>query len=192
MDCSFVPKSGKATYGIEYFYNGSASRDEKGLEISIVDVDAKQGYALSVQQIPPARPELETIRIDRYLEHLQAAYPYLPKSAGYIVNDGFYSKINWVDGVAALNLDVIGKLRCYEERVVLVAMVVWEDGSQFAEDTSRTCQGHSAESLAVIRHIGVNLLSKDKKTKAGVKTKRLKAGWNDAYLKDILATLNIL
>ena len=62
----------------------------------------------------------------------------------------------------------------------------------FTEDASRTCQGHSAENLAVIRHIGVNLLSKDKKTKVGVKTKRLKAGWNDAYLKDILATLNIL
>ncbi len=45
-DCSFVPKSGKATYGIEHFYNGSAGRAEKGLEISvlaIVDVDAKQG-----------------------------------------------------------------------------------------------------------------------------------------------------
>lgn len=43
-DCSFVPKSGKATYGIEHFYNGSAGRAEKGLEISliaIVDVDAK-------------------------------------------------------------------------------------------------------------------------------------------------------
>ncbi|OYQ66023.1 hypothetical protein B9G53_05550 [Pseudanabaena sp. SR411] len=33
-DCSFVPKSGKATYRIEYFYNGSVERTEKGLEIS--------------------------------------------------------------------------------------------------------------------------------------------------------------
>ena len=115
IDCSFVPKSGKATYGIEYFWNGSAGSAEKGLEISvvsIVDVDAKQGYALSVQQTPPASPESETTRIDRYLEHLQATYPYLPIAAHYVVNDGFYSKIKWVDGVKALNLDVIGKLRC--------------------------------------------------------------------------------
>ena len=115
IDCSFVPKSGKATYGVEYFWNGSAGSAEKGLEISvvsIVDVDAKQGYTLSVQQTPPARPESETTRIDRYLEHLQATYAYLPKSAHYVVNDGFYSKIKWVDGVMALNLDVIGKLRC--------------------------------------------------------------------------------
>jgi len=29
IDCSFVPKSGKATYGIEYFWNGSAGSTEK-------------------------------------------------------------------------------------------------------------------------------------------------------------------
>jgi len=115
IDCSFIPKSGKATYGIEHFYNGSAGRAEKGLEISvlaIVDVDAKQGYTLSVQQTPPTNPVPETTRIDRYLEHLQATYPYLPKLARYVVSDGFYSKIKWVNGVTDLNLDVISKLRC--------------------------------------------------------------------------------
>lgn len=114
-DCSFVPKSGKSTYGIEHFYNGSAGRAEKGLEISvlaIVDVDAKQGYTLSVQQTPPTTPIPETTRIDNYLEHLQATYPYLPKLARYVVSDGFYSKIKWVNGVTALNLDVISRLRC--------------------------------------------------------------------------------
>lgn len=114
-DCSFVPKSGKATYGIEYFYNGTASRAEKGLEISviaIVDVDSKQGYALSVQQTPPAQPESERTRIDWYVEQLAAAKPYLPKSVHHVVSDGFYSKIKWVDGVKALGLEAIGKLRC--------------------------------------------------------------------------------
>ena len=33
----------------------------------------------------------------------------------------------------------------------------------FVEDNVKGCQGHSAENLAVIRHIGINLLSKDKK-----------------------------
>ena len=53
MDCSFISKSGKQTYGLDYFYNGSASKSEKGLEISviaIVDVNTHQGYTLSVQQ----------------------------------------------------------------------------------------------------------------------------------------------
>jgi hypothetical protein len=112
IDCSFIPKSGKATYGLEYFYNGTAGRAQKGLEISllaIVDVDTKQGYALSVQQTQPAT-EGKT-RIDYYLAQLQATHPYLPASARYVVCDGFYSKIKWVDGVTDLKLDVTSKLR---------------------------------------------------------------------------------
>lgn len=56
IDCSFLPKSGKATYGLDWFYNGSASRSEKGLEISVIaviDVAAHRGYTLSMQQTPP-------------------------------------------------------------------------------------------------------------------------------------------
>jgi len=33
----------------------------------------------------------------------------------------------------------------------------------FSEDASQACQGYSAENLAVIRYVGVNLLSRDKK-----------------------------
>ena len=62
----------------------------------------------------------------------------------------------------------------------------------FAEDTAQSCSGYSAENLAVIRHVGINLLSRDKKTKVGVKTKRLKAGWDDNYLKTVLSALNIV
>lgn len=115
IDCTFIPKSGRATYGIEYFYNGSAGRAEKGLEISViavVDADRKQAYTLSVQQTPVASVSAETTRIDYYLQQMKATHPYLPKSARYVVADGFYSKIKWVKGVTALKLDVIGKLRC--------------------------------------------------------------------------------
>jgi hypothetical protein len=55
MDCSFIPKSGKASYGLDWFYNGSQSRTQKGLEISVIaviDVEARRGYSLSVQQTP--------------------------------------------------------------------------------------------------------------------------------------------
>ncbi|MFN7789563.1 MAG: ISAs1 family transposase, partial [Pseudanabaena sp.] len=62
----------------------------------------------------------------------------------------------------------------------------------FKEDAAQCCRGYSAENLAVIRHIGLNLLSRDKKTKVGVKAKRLKAGWNNNYLKTILSALNIV
>jgi hypothetical protein len=51
-------------------------------------------------------------RIDWYLEQLAVTKPYFPKSAKHVVSDGFYSKVKWVDGVAALGLDAVGKLRC--------------------------------------------------------------------------------
>ena len=38
MDCSFVAKSGKATFGLDKFWNGCASRVETGLEVSVVGV----------------------------------------------------------------------------------------------------------------------------------------------------------
>jgi hypothetical protein len=120
VDCSFIPKSGKRTYGIDYFYNGSASRAEKGLEISamaVVDVNHKTGYSLSVQQTPakissPEKSEQnETSRINHYLTQLEATVPYLPPSLSYVVADGFYSKVKWIEGVTNLKLEAIGKLR---------------------------------------------------------------------------------
>lgn len=58
IDCSFIPKSGKQTYGRDYFFNGCAGKPEKGLEvsvISVVDVDNHLGYSLSVEQTPVQR-----------------------------------------------------------------------------------------------------------------------------------------
>lgn len=120
VDCSFIPKSGKKTYGIDYFYNGSASRAEKGLEVSamaVVDVRQKCGYSLSVQQTPPQTSfpdkteQPKITRIDHYLTQLKATIPYLPSSLRYVVSDGFYSKIKWIEGVTNLKLEAIGKLR---------------------------------------------------------------------------------
>jgi predicted transposase YbfD/YdcC len=57
----------------------------------------------------------------------------------------------------------------------------------FREDESRGTLGHSAENLAVIRHIAVNLITMEKSAKVGTRAKRKKAGWDDQYLFKILA-----
>jgi hypothetical protein len=62
-DCTFVPKSGSATYGLDWFFNGCASRPEKGLEwsvIVVVDIDQNTGYTLSAEQTP-ASPRKQTL-----------------------------------------------------------------------------------------------------------------------------------
>ena len=71
IDASFVPKSGKKTYGLDHFWNGSHSRAEKGLEISAVgwlDITGNCAYCLSVEQTPPsgASPDLDATRMDGY------------------------------------------------------------------------------------------------------------------------------
>ena len=101
IDASFIPKSGKHTPGIDWFYNGKASRAERGLEIStiaVVDVEAALGYALSVQQTPATEPVAEAepqgpalTRVDHYLTHLQTTRSALPESVRHLVGDGDYS-----------------------------------------------------------------------------------------------------
>jgi hypothetical protein len=117
MDTSFVPKSGKHTYGLDRFWNGSHSRAEKGLELSTLawlDITDNCAYCLSVEQTPPsaATSDLEATRMDVYLDQLsRVVKAHDLKSLRYVVTDGAYSKQKFVAGVRGLELHQIGKLR---------------------------------------------------------------------------------
>lgn len=115
MDCSFIAKSGKATFGLDAFWNGSCSRVETGLEVSVigvVDVETEQGYALSAEQTYAQSSLPEISRIEQYLYHLDAVHPYLPSNVEYLAVDGYYAKAGFVSGAVDLKLHVISKLRC--------------------------------------------------------------------------------
>ena len=62
----------------------------------------------------------------------------------------------------------------------------WVLDQAFDEDAHRTRVGNSAANMAIIRHIALNLIKNEKTSKVGIKTKRLKAGWNEDYLLKIL------
>ena len=63
----------------------------------------------------------------------------------------------------------------------------WRLDMGFREDESRIRKGFSGENFAVMRHMAINLLKKEKTTKLGVKNKRLKAGWDTSYLAKLLS-----
>jgi hypothetical protein len=113
MDCSFIPKSGNATYGLGKFYNGSRSLSEKGLEISelaIADIDYNTAYSVSVWQTPDTLTEEHT-RMDWYVEHFIQDAACLPPSVRYVSADGYYAKNKFVEGVTEAGYHLISKLR---------------------------------------------------------------------------------
>ena len=65
--------------------------------------------------------------------------------------------------------------------------VHWVLDVGFREDESRKRKGNSAFNFSILRHIAMNLLRKENSVRSGMRTKRMKAGWCDAYLAKVLA-----
>jgi predicted transposase YbfD/YdcC len=57
---------------------------------------------------------------------------------------------------------------------------------QFREDDCRIRKGYGAENFSRLNRIALNLLKRQTNHKAGIKTKRLRAGWDNAYLLKVL------
>jgi predicted transposase YbfD/YdcC len=63
----------------------------------------------------------------------------------------------------------------------------WVLDIAFREDDSRVRTGYAAHNLAVLRRLALSLLRREQTAKVGVKAKRLKAGWDETYLRRVLA-----
>lgn len=120
FDPSFLSKAGKLTWGIDFFWNGCASKAEKGLELSLcalVDVGKNIAYALGAEQTPSIseiKSEIasdEATRIDFYLIFVEKLHLLILKYTKYFVVDGFFTKKKFVDGIVGMGFFLIGKLR---------------------------------------------------------------------------------
>jgi hypothetical protein len=124
FDQSFDGKAGKKTWGRDYFWNGCASKAEKGLEIVlcvIVDLAQNTAYALSAEQTPPTErtPDGKKVekmddltRMDFYLSCIEKLRLKVQKYTKYFAFDGYFAKGKFVDGVVEMGFHFIGKLRC--------------------------------------------------------------------------------
>ena len=116
VDCTFVPKSGKATYGLGKFWSSCAGKAQRGLEASVlacVNVATKQCFALEATQTPSGvtqRDGLGYSRLSFYLEQLSDCLPRL-LSLTHWVGDGFYAKKEVFDLLANAGRHLITRLR---------------------------------------------------------------------------------
>ena len=61
----------------------------------------------------------------------------------------------------------------------------WTLDMVFREDEQRKRHGKSAQNFALVNKIALNLLKKDK-SKGSLRTKRLRAGWDEQFLLRVL------
>jgi predicted transposase YbfD/YdcC len=62
----------------------------------------------------------------------------------------------------------------------------WQLDVSYGEDDCKVRKDNGPENFSLIRRATLNLLKADKKTKAGIKNKRSKAGWDKDYMLSIL------
>ena len=63
----------------------------------------------------------------------------------------------------------------------------WVLDIAFNEDRARMRKDNAASNFSIIRKMSLNLLRQDKTSKIGVKGKRLRCGWDDKYLFNLLS-----
>ena len=119
-DASFIPKSGKQTFGLGHFFNGCTCRAERGLEIStlaVVDVTRRCVFPLAVAQTPPGETRRSRRRpTGRHESGLlpaatARASSSLAAEVPYHCVDGYYAKKKYMDEVVSLDLHAMTKLR---------------------------------------------------------------------------------
>jgi DDE superfamily endonuclease len=126
QDGSFIPKSGEKSAGVDYHWNGTAGRSEKGQEVDGIAVirirnGKKEGFAVS-GKLSPANPipfkerkkkgKDDPTKIDAALEHLAEVAPKLSQlNIKHDAVDAFYAKAKYVNGSVKIGLHAISKLR---------------------------------------------------------------------------------
>ena len=111
FDPSYLPKSGKRTAGLGYFWSGCAQRVKKGLELagfSCVDLTYWTSLHLYAQQtVLQAGEHL----MDFYIKLLQQQAKQLLKVSNILCVDAYFSKYEYVKAATECGFTVVSRLR---------------------------------------------------------------------------------
>ena len=111
FDPSFISKSGKRTYGVGYFWSGSAQAVKRGLEIAglaLVDVVHHTAFHYhATQTVLVAGESL----LSYYARLLTGQAHQLLKLSRYVTVDAYFAKFTFIDALTGSGLHVITRLR---------------------------------------------------------------------------------
>jgi len=88
--------------------------------------------------------------------------------------------------VSSLGPDAETLLRATRRHWHIENRMHWVLDVAFQEDQSRIRAGHAAQNMATVRRLALSLLEQDDSLSVGVKNKRLRAGWDQDYLRTVL------
>lgn len=117
FDPSYIPKSGKHTPNVDYYYSGCLGRAARGLEIgglAAVSIDDNTAFHLeSIQTIGRQKlNERNMTLVDFYAQTIIDAAPQASKVSKCLVVDGYFAKLSFVKPVCEkTDLEIICKLR---------------------------------------------------------------------------------
>jgi hypothetical protein len=124
FDCTFVPKSGTESYGLDRFFSSAAGRPERGQEVSILGVvatESREAFGIDATQTPAGLSgstssekdsSKEYSSVDFYVEQIKDLHdPLAEIGVSYWIGDGFYAKRKVFRAITEMNGDLITRLR---------------------------------------------------------------------------------
>lgn len=117
FDPVFIPKSGKHTKGVHYFYSGCAGREQWGLEFSgIAAIDLQDKTALHLVALQTLKEDIEqntpnNSLLEYYAHHLIENKECLQKVSKNIAVDAFFARSTFIHPIVEAGFTVFTRLR---------------------------------------------------------------------------------
>lgn len=111
FDPSYIPKSGRKTQGVGWFWSGSANQSKWGLEIGgLAALDLDNHTALHLEAVQTIPREGEAL-LAFYARILTERADELKKISNVVVADAYFSKEPFVSELVHCGLDLISRFR---------------------------------------------------------------------------------